>query len=206
MPIGSKSTWNQACNASVEAAKATNRAAFYDEAPRQGTIEYWCFGLEHTPGYLMKLPAFRTDLHALRVKHAREEMALAAKHLEGEIKENLDNAANLRAAAVSSVQQSNPTKADQILQDASTAYDITVANMGGNEFKELERRRQTLEASPPPWSETSSIRSPMLVKPRPRQPKPRRVFRQGGEEEAVLAPGDLTEAGSLTQETRTRND
>lgn len=97
MPSGARSSWNHARNAAVEAAKATNRVAFYKEAPLQGLHEYWCFGLERTPGYLMKIP----------------------------------------------------DRAEAIIKNASIAYDITVANMSGNEFKELDRRRQTVQASPP---------------------------------------------------------
>lgn len=35
------------------------------------------------------------------------------------------------------------------MKEVSTAYDVTVANMASNEYKEFERRRQILEASPP---------------------------------------------------------
>lgn len=95
----------------------------------------------------------------MRLRHAHEEKALAAHHLEKEVASNLDSASNLRAAAVSSVQQSAPDKADEILQNASTAYDITVANMAGIELKGLEKRRQTLETSPPT---TGDIIDPVL--------------------------------------------
>lgn len=148
MPNRSKTTWNQARNAAVEAAKSTNRAAFYNEAPMQGLLEYWCYGLERTPGYLMKLPDFRADLHAMRVKHAKEQMKLAATHMEREIKIHMDHAADLRATSVASIQKSDPENAERIIQEASVAYDITVANMAGNEFRDLDKRRQTLETSP----------------------------------------------------------
>lgn len=42
-----------------------------------------------------------------------------------------------------------PALAIKIIKEASVSYDITVANMGSNEFKELERRRQILEQAPP---------------------------------------------------------
>lgn len=149
MPSGVKSTWNQARNAAVEAAKATNRAAFYNEAPLQGLHEYWWYGLERTPGYLMKIPEFRSDLHNMRVKQAKEEMKLAATYLKKEVATFIDSAANLRSAAVSNIQQKLPDRAEAIIRDASVAYDITVANMGGNEFKELDKRSKTLQSSPP---------------------------------------------------------
>lgn len=91
MPARTKTTWNQARAAAVEAAKSTNRATFYRQAPNQNLFEYWCFGLERTPGYLMKLEEFRSELHQMRLRHAREQMQLAAQHLERETQHNLDS-------------------------------------------------------------------------------------------------------------------
>lgn len=149
MPSRTKTTWNQARAAAVEAAKSTNRATFYRQAPSQNLYEYWCFGLERTPGYLMKLEEFRSELHQMRLRHAREQMQLAAQHLEKETQINLDSAADMRSNAITSIQQSIPDRAERVIREASVSYDITVANMGANEFRELDKRRQTLQASPP---------------------------------------------------------
>lgn len=149
MPSGARSSWNHARNAAVEAAKATNQVAYYKEAPLQGLHEYWCFGLERIPRYLMKIPEFRAELHSMRMRHAKEEMKLAATHLENEVTTYMDSSANMRSAAVTNVQQTSPDRGEVIIQNASIAYDITVANMSGNEFKELDLRRQTLQDSPP---------------------------------------------------------
>lgn len=57
---GARSTWNRSRNAAVDASKAKIRATFYLEAPKKDNVEYWCLGLEKTPGYLIKLAPFRT--------------------------------------------------------------------------------------------------------------------------------------------------
>lgn len=75
---GACSTWNRSRTVAVDAAKAQTKATFYREAPGENLIEYWCFGLEKTPGYLMKLVQFHTALHELRKKHAKDIMCPAA--------------------------------------------------------------------------------------------------------------------------------
>lgn len=62
----------------------------------------------------------------------------------------MDHAADLRATSKASIQKIDPEQAERIIQEASVAYDITVANMSGKEFRDLDKRRQTLETSPPP--------------------------------------------------------
>lgn len=150
MSEGARSTWNRSRTVSINAVKARTRATFYRQAPRQNLVEYWVYGLERTPGFLMKLPNFRTALQAARMKHAKEIMSLAADHLEKEVRRNSDQAAAMKAGAIKLINEDNsPEEAAKIIAEASASYDITISNMGSNEYKEFERRRQTLERSPP---------------------------------------------------------
>lgn len=150
MTGGTKSTWNRSRTAAVEAIKARTRATFYREAPRQEMAEYWCFGLEKTPGYLMKIGPFRTSLQAMRKRHAKEIMLLAADFLDKEMIRNNESASMMKAAALKQIYEANPRDAaDKIVKEASTSYDVTISNMGSNEFREFEKRRQLLESSPP---------------------------------------------------------
>lgn len=147
IPETARATWSQARNSQIEAARYTNRAAFYREAPPM-VNEYWCYGLEKIPQYLFKLTEFRTQAHAMKLSHANELMVLAAKHLEDEAKRCSDSAAALKATSISLIQQVSPANAQQIVTKANTGWDITVANMSSQEFRELEKRRQLLEHSP----------------------------------------------------------
>lgn len=150
MTDGARSTWNRSRTVSVDAIKARTRAAFYREAPGQNLMEYWVYGLERTPGFLMKLPNFRSALQAMRMKHAKEIMLLAADHLDKEVKRNSDQAAVMKSGAIKLINENNPPDvAAKIIAEASASYDITISNMASNEYKEFERRRQTLERSPP---------------------------------------------------------
>lgn len=144
------STWNKSRTAAVDASKANTRAKFYKEAPKKNLLEYWTYGLEKTPGYLMKLPGFRKSLQEMRIRHARDIMNLAAEHLEKEVARNNGSAASIKAAAIKQVYETNPPDvAQRIIASANVSYDITISNMSNNEFKDLERRRQALERAPP---------------------------------------------------------
>lgn len=144
------STWNKSRTAAVDASKANTRAKFYREAPKKNLMEYWTYGLEKTPGYLMKLPAFRKSLQEMRTTHAREIMNLAADHLEKEVTRNNGSAASIKSAAIKQVYETNPPEvAQRIITCANLSYDITISNMSNNEFRDLERRRQALERAPP---------------------------------------------------------
>lgn len=150
MPDGARSTWNRSRNAAVDACKAKTRATFYREAPNKGLIEYWCFGLEKTPGYLMKLGPFRTALQQLRLKQAKDIMELAADHLDRETKRQNDSASAMKSAAIELVYKVNTqVEAKRIVDGANLSYDITIANMYANEYRDLEKRRSLLEQSPP---------------------------------------------------------
>lgn len=153
IPETARATWSQARNSQIEAARNTNRAAFYREAPAL-VNEYWTNGLEKVPQYLLKLPEFRSEMHAMRISHANELMVLAARHLEMEARRCTDSAAALKATSVTVIQQVSPDTADQIVTKANTGLDITVANMSSQEFRELEKRRQVLEKAPPTISDT----------------------------------------------------
>lgn len=82
IPSSAKPTWSQARNLASEAIRSHNRGDFYREALQQQVPEYWCLGLEKVPAHLMKVVEFRTELHEMKNKHARELMGLAVKHLD----------------------------------------------------------------------------------------------------------------------------
>lgn len=202
MPANCKTGWNQARAAAVEAAKGTNRATFYRQAPKQQLYEYWCFGLERTPDYLMKLEEFRADLHQTRIRHAQELMELVATHLEKEVQSNLDAAANLRAATITKIQQTAPDKAEAIIRESSVSYDITVANIGVTSlgtWTDAGRNSSPL----PPLLATLSIPYPMSPKQLLAPLKTTRVFGAGGGGEAPPAPGEAIGAKSPIPEPTT---
>lgn len=93
----------------------------------------------------MMIGPFRTALQALRTKHAKEIMLLSADFLDKEVLKQNESASMMKSATIKEVYERNhKEKAERIMKEASASYDITIANMGYNEFKELKRRRQTL--------------------------------------------------------------
>lgn len=162
MSDGARSTWNKSRGVAVDAIKAKTHPSFYRGAPKQQQIEYWAYGLEKTPYYLMKLGPFTTALKEMRMRHAKDIMNLPADHLgkeillinifnlEKEMVHNNESAAAMKKAAVDLINGMNsPKDANKIINEASVSYDITIANMGSNEYKELEKQRQIFEQSPP---------------------------------------------------------
>lgn len=107
-------------------------------------------------------------------------MKLAATHLQKEVATNLASAANMRSAAVSNIQQTAPEQAESIIQNASIAYNITVANMSGNEFRDLDKPRQTLQSAPPT---VGDIIDPVsnVVKTSTKTPEENKGFRRRGQ-------------------------
>lgn len=101
----------------------------------------------------MKLADFRSEMHAMRLSHANELMYLAAKHLKLETKRCSDSAAALKATLVTLIQQVCPSNVEQVINKANNWLNNTVANMSSQELRELEKRRQTLEKSPPSTSD-----------------------------------------------------
>lgn len=162
MTGGTKSTWNRSRTAASEAVKAKTRATFYREAPQKQLVKYWCYGLEKTPGFLMKMAPFQTALQALRVRHSKEIMLLSADFLDKEVATQNECAGMMKAAAIQLIYDKNQRDvADKIVREASTSYDITISNMASNEYKEFERRRRTLEESPsPPHPTAGDILNP----------------------------------------------
>lgn len=133
--------------------KLHTRMDFYRESLQQDVYEYWCMGREKVPAQLMKIREFRTELHATRIKHTRELMELAINHLATETKRCNDQSAAMKATAIGIVQQLSPTDAQEIVTKANTGLDITIANISANEYKDLEKRRQKLQQSPPTFSD-----------------------------------------------------
>lgn len=153
IPEAAQLTWGQARTSAVDAAKNRNRATFYKEAPGQGIAEYWCFALEKVPPYLMRMASFRDDLQALRTRYAMEAMALAGDHLDREATRGANSASAMKTTAIGIIQQSDPIDAQNIIIKANKGFDIVVANQSGQEFKDLEKRRQLLEGAPPTHSD-----------------------------------------------------
>lgn len=199
MTGGTQNTWNKSRTSAVEAIKAKTRATFYREAPNKQLVEYWCYGLEKTPGFMMKMGPFRTALQAMRIRHAKEIMLLSAEFLDKEVARNNESASMMKAAAIKQIYESNSSDvADRIVREASASYDLTISNMATSEYKEFERRRRTLEESPL-QRVISWIRPRTWLKPQREQTLRAitqkaariRVFNKGdGATEVCLVPGE----------------
>lgn len=187
LPAPAKPTWSQARNLAGDATRNSNRTDFYREALQQDVYEYWCMGLEKVPAHLMKIGDFRTELHATKIKHAKELMKLAIKHLELETKRCNEQSASMKATAVGIIQQLSPTDAEEIVTKSNTGLDITIANISANEYKDLERRRQKLQQSPPTFSDIVDPAS--NVSSNAAKPEKEKVFPRGGRGRGGSRPG-----------------
>lgn len=81
LPREVEPSWTLAKSVHTEAVRFDHRANFLQGAINNGVTETWAFQLERIPNFLTRLPGFRNEYYALRLKHAKETMEMAVKHL-----------------------------------------------------------------------------------------------------------------------------
>lgn len=99
LPCEADSSWSPAKLAQISAICCSHHTDFLQGALKNGCIEEWAIQAKELPLFMMKIPNFKHEYYQLRLKHAKETMTLAIKHLQDSAKADKRTATTLKGAA-----------------------------------------------------------------------------------------------------------
>lgn len=171
LPREAETSWIPAKDAVKEAIRFTHRSNFLQGAIDNGVIEEWAVQLERMPTFLTRIPEFRNDFHQMRLKHARETMELAVKHLNSSIIADKRTAKTMKSAAFLLTEQTlKETEAKIAIEEAKKEWNSLVDKTNHFEVKNLKERKTKMERKVLP---THDIIDPVSkILPLPESEKP----------------------------------
>lgn len=147
LPSEADSSWNPAKQAQVSAIRCSHRADFLHGALKNGCIEEWAIQAKELPAFMMKVPNFKNEYYQLRLKHAKETMTLAIKHLQESAKADKRTAITLKGAAEVITEETLPAMEAKAAKEAGQKeWDDVVNSTTKYEVRTLNDRKKKLES------------------------------------------------------------
>lgn len=171
LPREAETSWIPAKDAVKEAIRFTHRSNFLQGAIDNGITEEWAVQLERMPTFLTKIPEFKKDFYQMRLKHARETMELAVKHLNSSIIADKRTAKTMKSAAFLLTEQTlGETEAKAAIEQAKKEWNTLVDKTNHFEVKQLKERKIKMERK---VLQTQDVMDPVnKILPLPENDKP----------------------------------
>lgn len=146
LPLEAEPSWTPAKTAHTEAIRFEHRVNFLQGAIDNGITELWALQLERMPTFLTRLPVFKNEFYALRLKHARETMHLAIKHLKETAVADRRTAKTMKSAAYLLTEQTlEESEAKAATKAADKEWEELAQKTNHFELKALRERKNKME-------------------------------------------------------------
>lgn len=147
LPTSAEPSWIPAKEALKEQIRFTHRAEFIQGALDNGVTEEWALQLERLPTFLTRIPEFNRDFYEMRLKHSKETMQLAVKHLKQKAYADKRTAKTLKGAAFLLTDQTlSPVEAKLATEAALKEWENLGEKTNYFELKNLRERKIKMES------------------------------------------------------------